>query len=192
MTSRLQKLNQLFVEASADVDASRREIRAASSERLAELLRLTGRRALVAALQDSALTPSDRAKLARAIAERLPRSVPRFAAGLVGTLREASQYARYHWRGLVITAVMAIPASAIVATAVHNTGQQAVRFDQDVSLSFTFSDGHSELIARPRGSVLVTMGRPDPTLVRLRLWIPAYGYGYADVLEGWFHQHARS
>jgi hypothetical protein len=192
MMSRLQKLKQRFAEAYADVDASRREIRQASARRLAELLRLTGRRALVAALQDLALTPGDREALARFIAGRLPRPSPRFVAGAAATLRWASQHARYHWRGLAVSALLAVPVVAVTITAVHNTGEQAIQFDQDVVLTFTFGDGHSEPISRPRGSVLVIMGAPQPTLVRLRLWIPSYGYGYADVLNDWFRQHARS
>lgn len=190
--NRLQKLKQRFVEASADVDASRREIRHASSVRLAELLRLTGPRALGAALKDAALTSSDRETLMRKIAERLPQGVPYFAAGLAARLQSASLHARYHWRALAVFAMLAVPMTAVVATMVHNTGERTVQFDQDVVLTFSFGDGHAEAVSRPRGSVLVLTGRPDPKLVRLRLWIPSYGYGYADVLEGWFQQHARS
>jgi hypothetical protein len=86
---------------------------------------------------------------------------------------------------LAVSAILAVPVIAIAITAVHNTGEQAIQFDQDVVLTFTFGDGHSEPISRPLGSVLVTMGAPQPTLVRLRLWIPSYGYGYADVFDDW-------
>jgi hypothetical protein len=192
MMSRLQQLKQRFVEARADVDASRREIRHASSARLAELLRLTDRRALLKALQDAALTPGDRETLERHIAERLPRPVPKLSLGLLARFQSAAQQARYHWRGLAITAMLTVPVMAIFATAAHNTGQRVIQFDQDVVLTFSFGDGHSEPISRPRGSSLVMMGRPDPTLVRLRVWIPIYGHGYADVLESWFRQHAGS
>jgi hypothetical protein len=95
-------------------------------------------------------------------------------------------------RDLLLVLMISFATTGVIAMTVHNTPERVIRFDQPVVLTFTFGDGHSEPISRPRGSVLVTMGAPQPTLVRLRLWIPSYGYGYADVLADWFRQHARS
>ena len=65
MSKRLATLTKRFVDARADVDASKRELREASARKLAKLQALPDPAARLAGLKDPALTPYDRDRLDR-------------------------------------------------------------------------------------------------------------------------------
>jgi hypothetical protein len=73
MSNRLATLTKRFVDAKADVDASKREIREASARKLAQLQASRDPAARLAGLKDPALTPYDRDRLEQTIANLLPR-----------------------------------------------------------------------------------------------------------------------
>ena len=73
MSNRLETLRKRFIDAKADADASKREVRQASAAKLAELRALQDPAAQLAGLKDPALLPSDRQVLEHALADVLPR-----------------------------------------------------------------------------------------------------------------------
>lgn len=182
MSERLETLRKRFIDAKADADASKREVRQASAAKLAELRALPDPAARLAGLKDPALLPSDRQILEHALADVLPRRRIRFPRAIGATLRSGLRHARYHWRGLVAVTVMSIPFVAIGAFTVHNTGHAQVHFDRDLDLIWTLPDGHTELRRLTTDTAVVVIGRTAAGDVRLRVWSPAEGHLEAVML----------
>lgn len=191
MSRRLKALWSRYAEAQADVDASNAEARRASAMRLAELLKSTDRSALVASLRDPALTQFDRAQLENAIAVHLPRRRIRIPLTIGATLRFGVRHARYHWRGLVLFALIAMPVIAIGGIAWENTGEFKVTFANDVIFDWRFPDGHTEAIPISAGAAVVATRQSHDDQVLLRLWDPNADYGRAVVPANWFSEHAQ-
>lgn len=121
MSKRLEILRKRFMDAKADADASKREVRQASAAKLAQIRALPDPAARLAGLKDPALLPSDRQILEHALADVLPRRRIRFPLAIGATLRSGLRHARYHWRGLVVVTLISIPVMVIGGFAVHNT-----------------------------------------------------------------------
>jgi hypothetical protein len=191
VSRRLKALWSRYAEARADVDASNAEARRASAMRLAELLKSTDRSALVAGLRDSSLIAFDRAQLENTIAVRLPRRRIHIPLTIGAKLRLGARRARYHWRGLVLFALITTPVIASAAIAWQNTGAFVVTFASDLILDCWFPDGHTEAIRIPaRAGVVVMHQSPDHQVV-LRIWNRNAGYGRAVVPENWFLKNAQ-
>jgi hypothetical protein len=67
---------------------------------------ITANRRASAGLRDPALIQFDRAQLENAIAVRLPRHRLRVPLTIAATLHLAARHARYHWRGLALSALL--------------------------------------------------------------------------------------
>jgi hypothetical protein len=187
----LKALWNRYAQARADVDASNAEARRASAVRLAELLKSTDRSALVAGLRDSALIAFDRAQLENAIAVRLPRRRVHIPLTIGATLRLGARHARYHWRGLVLSALITTPAIASAAIAWQSTGGFKATFANDWIFNWRFPDGRIEAFSIPAGAAVITMGSSRDGQVVLRLWDPNAGYGRAVVPANWFSENAQ-
>jgi hypothetical protein len=182
MNKRLETLRKRFIDAKADADASKREVRQASAARLAEIRALPDPAARLAGLKDPALLPSDRQVLEHALADVLPRRRIRLPRTIGETMRSAVRHARYHWRGLVVLTLISIPIVVIGGLAVHNTGHAEVHFDRDLDLIWTLPDGHTELRRLTTDTAVVVIGRTAAGDVRLRVWSPAEGHLEAVML----------
>lgn len=176
MSQRLQTLRKRFVDAKADADASNRELRQASAAKLAELRALPDPAARLAGLKDPALLPYDRELLERTLAGLLPRRRIRLPRKIGTIMRSGLRHARYHWRGVVVVALISVPVMVIGDFAVHNTGHAKVHFDRDLDLTWSLPDGHTELRRLPAGTQVVVMGRNADGDVRLRFWSAAEGH----------------
>lgn len=182
MSKRLEILRKRFIDAKADADASKREVRQASAAKLAEIRALPDPAARLAGLKDPALLPSDRQILEHALADVLPRRRIRFPRAIGATLRSGLRHARYHWRGLVVITLISIPGMVIGGFAVHNTGYATAHFNRDLDLIWTLPDGHTELRRLTTDTAVVVMGRTTAGDVRLRVWSPAEGHLEAVML----------
>lgn len=182
MSKRLETLRKRFIDAKADADVSKRELRQASAAKLAELRALPDPAARLAGLKDPALLPSDREILEHALADVLPRRCIRFPRAIGATLRSGLRHARYRWRGLAAVTLTSIPVMVIGAFAVHNTGYAKVHFDRPLDLIWTFPDGHTEVHRVPTGTAVLVMGRNASGDVLLRFWSAAEGHGEAVML----------
>jgi hypothetical protein len=181
MNQRLATLVKRFANAKADVDTSNRELREASARKLAKLLALPDPAARLAGLKDPALTPYDRDRLEQTIADLLPRRRFTISRSFTGVLHTGLRHARYHWRGLALLGLLSIPVTVLGAVAAAHTGRFMGTFNNSYEFSWTFSDGHTELIPVPAGSVAVVAGRLPNGDFRLRYWSAIDGYGVAVV-----------
>jgi hypothetical protein len=181
MNRRLAILTKRFIDAKADADASKREIREASARKLAELQASRDPAARLAGLKDPALTPYDRDRLEQTIANLLPRRRLKFPRSITHTVHAGLRHVRYHWRGFVLLALVSIPATVFGVVAASHTGQSVGTYNNDYELSWTFSDGHTEVIPVTAGTVAVVAGRLPNGDFRLRYWTASAGYGVAIV-----------
>lgn len=181
MSKRLATLKVRLFEAKADVDASKRELREASARKLAKLQALPDPAARLAGLKDPALTSYDRDRLEQTVADLLPRRRFRVPRSLADTMHAGLRHARYRWRGLVLLGLISIPVMVIAAVAASRTGQSMGTFNNNYEFSWTFSDGHTEVIPVPAGAVAVVAGRLPNGDFRLRHWSAGAGYGVAVV-----------
>ncbi|MBX9822627.1 hypothetical protein [Afipia birgiae] len=181
MSKRLATLTKRFVDARADVDASKRELREASARKLAKLQALPDPAARLAGLKDPALTPYDRDRLEQTVANLLPRRRVRVPRSLADTMHAGLRHARYRWRGLVLLGLISIPVMVIAAVAASRTGQSMGIFNNNYNISWTFADGHTESIPVPAGAAVVVAGRMPNGDFRLRYWKASDGYGVAII-----------
>lgn len=179
MNARLAILRERFFDAKADADASKREMREASAAKLSELRASPDPAARLAGLRDLALLPYDRQILEQAIADELPRRRMRFPRTLGDVMRSGVRHARYHWRGLGMVTLIAIPVVVIAGWAMHNTGETKVHFNRELDFNWTFADGHTEVHALPTDTAVLVMGRDAAGDVRLRFWSARAGHGEA-------------
>jgi hypothetical protein len=181
MNKRLATLTKRFVDAKADADASKREIREASARKLAQLQASRDPAARLAGLKDPALTPYDRDRLEQTVADLLPRRRFKFPRSITHTVHAGLRNARYHWRGLVLVALVSIPVTVFGAVAASHTGQSVGTYNNNYDISWTFSDGHTEVIPVTAGAKTVVAGRLPNGDFRLRYWTARDGYGLAIV-----------
>ncbi len=181
MSKRLAILKTRLFEAKADVDASKHEVREASARKLAKLLAKPDPAASLAGLKDPALTPYDRDRLERTIADLLPRRQPNIPRSLADTMHAGVRHARYHWRGLGLLGLLSIPIMVLGAVAASHTGQSRGTFNNNYEFSWTFSDGHTEVIPVLAGTVAVVAARLPNGDFQLRHWSTSAGYGVAVV-----------
>lgn len=181
MSKRLAILTKRFVDAKADADASKREIRVASARRLAQLQAARDPAVRLAGLKDPALTPYDRDRLEQTISSVLPRQRFELPRSITHTMRSGLRHARYRWRGLALFALVAIPITVFGVIAASHTGRSVGTYNNDYEFSWTFSDGHTEVIAVTAGSAAVISGRAANGDFRLRYWTASDGYGEAIV-----------
>lgn len=181
MSKRLAILTKRFVDARADVDASKRELREASARKLARLQALPDPAARLAGLKDPALIPYDRDRLEQTITDLLPRRRFKIPRSLAGTMHAGLRHARYHWRGWVSLGLLSIPVMALAAVAASHTGQSMGAFNNNYEFSWTFSDGHTEVIPVRTGAAVVVAGRLPNGDFRLRYWTASDGYGVAII-----------
>lgn len=181
MNKRLATLTKRFVEAKADADASKREIREASARKLIQLQASRDPAARLAGLKDPALTAYDRDRLEQTIAATLPRRHVTFPRSITNTVRTGLRRARYHWRGLVLLALVSIPVTGFGLIAVSHTGQSVGAYNKNYDISWTFSDGHTEMIPVTAGTAAVVLGRLPNGDFRLRYWTASAGYGVAII-----------
>lgn len=181
MSKRLATLTKRFVDARADVDASKRELREASARKLARLQALQDPAARLAGLKDPALTPYDRDRLEQTITDLLPRRRFKIQRSLADTMHAGLRQARYHWRGMVLLGLISLPLMVLAAVATSHTGQSMGTFNNNYEFSWTFSDGHAELITAPAMSPVVVTGRLPNGDYRLRHWSASAGYGVAII-----------
>jgi hypothetical protein len=179
MSQRLQTLRKRFIDAKADADASNREMRQASAAKLAELQSLPDADARLAGLNDPVLLPYDRQILEHTIADLLPGRRVRLPRTIGDIMRSGFRNARYHWRGLVVGAMISVPLMVIGGFAVHNTGHAKVHFDRELEFAWTFPDGHTEVHRVPTDTAVLVMGRNADGDVRLRFWSATEGHGEA-------------
>lgn len=191
MTDHLTTMLDRYTQARADVDASNADLRKASAERLAQLLKAEKSSALIDGLKDPALIPFDREQLEYAIAERLPHHRSHFPPALGATLRSSLRQARYHWRGLVWSILTIAPAFVFAAFAWENTGESKVSFATEWTFDWTFPDSHTEKLSIPAGATVVAMRPSRDDEIWLRLWDPNKGYGRTPVTGPWFSQYAQ-
>jgi hypothetical protein len=184
MSERLATLRKRFLDAKADVDASKREIRQASAKKLAELKAQKDPMKQLAGLKDPALTLIDREQLEQAIANHLPRRRFRVPRSLTDVMNSCLRQARYHWRGLVLTGLISIPVVTIGWIASSNTGQSMGQYSNNYDITWQFPDGHSEIIPVAAKSAAVVIGRLQNGDYRLRYWSAGDGYGVAIVSAG--------
>lgn len=189
MSGLLAKMRQRYLAAQADADAALRDVRQASTLRLAQLRQTTDPNRLLAGLRDPVLTKQDREELTRLIAERVPRPQRELPGHVWPSLRLVLRHARNHWRGLLVGIVIACLFGVVVGLAAHNTPQGMVTFDQDVTLTFVTTDGAQAAVTYRRGDGAVVISQ-TANLVRLRIWSKAWGYATADINGAWFSQHA--
>lgn len=187
--NRLATLRNRFAAARADADAANREVRRASSRRVAELQALTDGRALLAGLKDPLLTASDREQLARTISGRMLRPSLRFPRTIAELLLSRLRHFRYRWRLWTVFVVILIAVAAFAAITDRNSGRELVWFDTDVDLTFSFPEGHDQRVHFGAGNPVVVANN-SAGAVRLRLWSEVDGYGFADIDANWFKQHA--
>lgn len=181
MNKRLATMVKRFAAAKADVDASKREIREASARKLARLLALPDPAGRVAGLKDPALTPYDRDRLERSIADLLPRrrfEVPRSLADLV---RAGFRHARYRWRGLALLGLVSIPITVLGVVASSHTAHSKRTFNNNYQFSWTFADGHVDDIPVAVGDAVVIAGRLANGDFKMRYWSASEGYGFSVV-----------
>jgi hypothetical protein len=181
MNTRLTTLIKRFANAKADVDASNREIREASARKLTKLLALPNPAGRVAGLKDPALTPYDRDRLAQAIADQLPRRRLKLPRPFTGMISAALRQTRYRWRGLLLLGLVLIPVMALGAIAVFHTGQSKRAFNNGYQFSWTFADGHVDVIPVAAGAAVVVAGRRANGDVVIRYWSADEGYGFTVV-----------
>lgn len=181
MSTRLKVLQKQFFEAKADVDASDREVRKASARKLERLKSKGDSKALVAGLKDPALTPYDRERLEQMITDLLPRRRVRVPRSLTNWAFSLLRNVRYMWRGLVLLGVMLIPFAVIGSIALMNTGRMIGTFNNGYNISWTFPDGHTEVIPVRAGAAVIVTGRLPNGDYRLRSWSAKYGYGQATM-----------
>jgi hypothetical protein len=185
----LAKMRQRYLAAQADADAALRDVRQASTLRLARLRQTTDPNQLLAGLRDPALTKQDREELTRLIAERVPQPQRKLPGHALPSLRLLMRHAGYHRRGLLVGIVIACLFSVVVGLAAHNTPQEMVTFDQEVTLTFTTRNGAQIAVTYRRGDGAVMISQ-TANLVRLRIWSKDWGYATADIDGAWFSQHA--
>jgi hypothetical protein len=185
----LAKMRQRYVAAQADADAALRDVRQASTLRLARLRQTTDPNRLLAGLRDPILTKQDREELTQLIAERVPQPQRKLPGHILPSTRLILRHAHNHWRGLLVGIVIACLFGVVVGLAAHNTPQEMVTFNQDVTLRFTTSDGAQTAVTYHRGDGAVVISQAA-NLVRLRIWSKAWGYATADINAAWFSQHA--
>jgi hypothetical protein len=177
MNARLDTLRKRLSDAKADADASKREVRQASAAKLAKLRALPDPAARLAGLNDPALLPYDRRLLEQAIADLLPQQRTRLPRTVADTMRGSFLHARYHWRGLALLILVAIPLVVIGSYAVRHTGHAKIYLDSEIDITWTFADGHTEVRRQPTKIALHMMGREPNGDVRLRSWSATEGYG---------------
>ena len=177
MNARLATLRKRLFDAKADANASKREMRQVSAAKLAQLRALPDAAARLAGLKDPALLPYDRQILEHTIADLLPQRRIRFPRNVGDIMRSGLRHARYRWRGLMVLILISIPIEVIGGMAVHNTGHAKVHFDNELDLTWTFADGHTEVHRVPAKTAVLVMGRNANGDVRLRFWSAAEGYG---------------
>jgi hypothetical protein len=185
----LAKMRQRYLAAQADADTALRDVRQASTLRLARLRQTADPNQLLAGLRDPALTKQDREELTRFIAKRVPQPQRALRGHVLPSVRLFMRHARYHWRGLLIGILIACLFGVVVGLAARNTPQEIVTFDQEVTISFTTRDGTQTAVTYRPGDGAVVTGQTT-TLVRLRIWSKAWGYATADINGEWFSQHA--
>ncbi|WP_061979186.1 hypothetical protein [Tardiphaga sp.] len=181
MSKRLTTLTKRFIDAKADVDASKRELREASARKLVRLQALPDPAARLAGLKDPALTPYDRDRLEQTITDLLPRRRLKIPRSLADTMHAGLRHTRYHWRGLVSLGLLSIPIMVFGGVAASHTGQSMGTFNNNYNISWTFADGHTEVIPVPAGAAVVVAGRLPNGDFRLRYWKASDGYGVAVV-----------
>lgn len=181
MNKRLATLTKRFVDAKADADASKREIREASARKLAQLQASRDPAARLAGLKDPALTPYDRDRLEQTVANLLPPRRFKIPSSITQTVHAGLRHARYHWRGLVLIAVVSTPVTMFGLVAASHTGQSVGTYNNNYEFSWTFSDGHTEVIPVTAGTAAVVAGRLPNGDFRLRYWTASAGYGVAIV-----------
>ncbi len=181
MSKRLATLKARLFEAKSDVDASKRELRKASARKLAKLQALPDPAARLAGLKDPALTPYDRDRLEQTITDLLPRRRFKIPRSLADTMHAGLRHTRYHWRGLVSLGLLSIPVMVLAAVSASHTGQPMGTFNNNYEFSWTFSDGHTEVIPVPAMSPVVVTGRLPNGDYRLRHWSSGAGFGVAVV-----------
>jgi hypothetical protein len=177
MSARLATLRQRLFDAKADADASKREMRQASAAKLAQLRALPDPAGRLAGLKDPALLPYDRQILEQTIADLLPQRRIRIPRTVVDATRSSLRHARYHWRGLALLTLISIPVIVIGGIAAHNTGHSKVYLDNELDITWTFADGHTEVYRQPTKTAVLVMGRNSNGDVRLRFWSATEGHG---------------
>jgi hypothetical protein len=189
---RLKILRGRYAQARADVDACDAEIRRVSAARLAALLKLADRSALIAALRDPVLIPFDRQQLEHAIVDLLPPRRIRIPRTVVDTMRSGLRHARYHWRSLVLLFLISIPVSAMGGIAARNTGHAKVYLNNALDITWTFADGHTEVHRQPVDTAVLVMGRNPNGDVRLRFWSATEGHGESFMSAETYGRFVRS
>jgi len=82
---------------------------------------------------------------------------------------------------LVLLGLISIPVTVIGRIAASNTGQSMGKFNNNLDISWRFTDGHSETHTVPAKSAVVVTGRLPNGDYRLRYWSAIDGYGVAVV-----------